>query len=104
VELLPAAGGPSPDADAVEDVWILPVADDRGPAAPEPSLEIPELAVAMGRLIEVHEVHVDLRPGEIAVELGVEMEEGLLQRSEPGDPHPGRRERVHPGDDADAAR
>ena len=60
------------------------------------------LAVAVGRLVEVHEVHVDLCPRKLAVELGVEVQERLLQGGEPGDPHPRRRERVHPDDEADA--
>ena len=36
-----------------------------------------ELAVAMGRLVQVHEIHVDGGPGKLAVELGMEMEKRL---------------------------
>ena len=37
-------------------------------------------------------------PGDVAVELRVQVHERLLQRAQPGDPHLGRREGVHPGD------
>ena len=39
----------------------------------------PELAVAVGRLVQVHEVHVDLRPGQLAVELRVQVRHRLAQ-------------------------
>ena len=60
------------------------------------------LAVAVGGLVEVHEVHVDGLPREIAVELGVEMEERFFKRGEPAYPHFGWGERVHPQDEAGA--
>jgi hypothetical protein len=59
-------------------------------------------SVAVRRLVQVHEVHVDFSPGEIAVELRVQVEERLRQCRQTTDPHLGRRERVHPGDHADA--
>src|SRR5450756_1137594 len=61
-----------------------------------------KLSVAVGGLIEIHEVHVDQAPWEIAVELRMEMEEWLREGLKSGDPHSGRREGVHPGDHADA--
>ena len=97
-----SAGSPSPCPDPVLDDGILPVAGDGLAGQPESGLDVGELAVAVGGLVQVHEVHVDLAPGEIAVELGVEMEKRLPQSLQAGDPHPRRRERVHPGDDADA--
>ena len=97
-----AAGRARPGADPVGDVRVLPVADDGLAGDPQPGLDEPELAVAVGGLVQVHEVHVDLGPRQIAVELRVQVEQRLGQRLEAGDPHPGRRERVHPGDDADA--
>lgn len=42
-----------------------------------------ELAVAVGGLVQVHEVHVDLRPREIAVELCMQVEQGLLEEAQP---------------------
>src|ERR1035437_116891 len=59
-----------------------------------------KLTVTVGGLIEVHEIHVDLRPREIAVELSVEMQERLGQCLKTRKPPPGRRKGVHPGDDA----
>ena len=43
----------------------------------------PELAVAVGRLVQVHEVHVDLRPGQLAVELRVQVRQRLRELGEP---------------------
>ena len=61
-----------------------------GPAPPGPSSARPppcapgacgcheaELAVAMGRLVEVHEIHVDIGPRDVAVVLGVQVQERL---------------------------
>jgi hypothetical protein len=62
------------------------------------------LAVAVRGLVEVHEVHVDVGPGQVAVELRVQVAERLAQRAEAGDPHLGGREGVHPQDHAGATR
>ena len=56
---------------------VLPVADDHLAAQPQPAADEPELAVAVGRLVQVHEVHVDRRPGDVAVELRVQVRERL---------------------------
>ena len=64
----------------------------------------PELPVAVRRLVQVHEVHVDLGPGKLAIELGMQVGQRLLEAREPGDPHLRRREGVHPGDHAGAGR
>jgi hypothetical protein len=61
-----------------------------------------ELAVAVRRLVEVHEVHVDGLPRDVAVPLGVQVQERLLQRVETLDPHLRRGEGVHPPDQPDA--
>ncbi len=58
----------------------------------------------MGRLVQIHEVHVNRGPGNLAVELRVEVYQRLMERLEPGDPHLGGRERVHPGRQANAVR
>jgi hypothetical protein len=70
----------------------------------EPGLDVTELPVAVGGLVQVHEVHVDRRPRQRLVGLRVQVQQRLLQRVEAVDPHPGGRERVHPGDHADAVR
>ena len=102
LRLVPAGGRTGPDAHARRDLRVAPVADDRLPAQAHPRLEEPELTISVCRLVQVHEVHVDLRPRQVAVELRVEMEQRLLQRTQPGDPHLRRREGVHPCDHADA--
>jgi hypothetical protein len=71
-------------------------------ATPETGLDVAELAVAVRGLVEVHEVHVDLRPGQLDIGLGVQVQQRLAERVEPGDPHLGGGEGVHPGDDAHA--
>ena len=90
LRLVPSAGRPSPGADPGGDPWILPVADDGLAGDPEASLDEPELAVTVGGLVEIHEVHVDLRPRQVAIELRVQVEQRNLERAEAGDPHPRR--------------
>ena len=67
-----------------------------------PRLDVAELTVAVGGLVQVHEVHVDLVPGKREVHLGVQVQQRLCQDVEPGDPRLCRREGVHPRDDTDA--
>ncbi len=75
---------------------LLPQAHPRG--------DKPVLAVAVGGLVQVHEVHVDAVPRDVSVELRVDVQQGLLKRLEAADPHLGRRKRVHPGNHAGAGR
>ena len=63
---------------------------------PETGGHVGELTVAVGGLVQVHEVHVDLGPRQLHIRLRVQVQERLAQRVEPGDPHLGWRERVHP--------
>ena len=100
--VLPGARGACPDTDPVLDGCIGPVPDHDRAFEPKPCREEPELAVAMGGLVQVHEVHVDGGPRDLVVELRMQVEERLLEATQAGDPHLGRRERVHPGDEADA--
>ena len=100
--VLPGARGPCPDPDPVLDGCIGPVPDHDRAFEAKPCGEEPELAVTMGGLVQVHEVHVDGGPRDLVVELRVQVEERLLEATQAGDPHLGRRERVHPGDEPDA--
>jgi hypothetical protein len=100
----PSARRPHPDAYGLVDAVFLPMADDDLPVLPQPGADVPELPVAVGGLVQVHEVHVDRAPGQVTVELGVEVGVGLAQRGEAGDPHLRGREGVHPEDEADAGR
>ena len=58
----------------------------------------------MGSLVQVHEIHVDLGPRNLPVVLSVKMGKGFFEQAQTGDPHLGRREGVHPGNQADAVR
>ena len=91
-----------PDGDAALGFGALPVADHDFARDAHPGADVPELDVAVGALVEVHEIHVDLVPGDLGVVLGMEMEQRLAQVLQALDPHLGRREGMHPGDDADA--
>ena len=62
VRLVPAGGGACPRSRGARPRRVLPVADDRLAVPAEPRLDERELAVAVGRLVQVHEVHVDARP------------------------------------------
>ena len=55
----------------------------------------------MSGLVQVHEVHVHCVPGNLFVELCVEMQQRLFQFLQAMNPHFGRRESVHPSDDTD---
>ena len=95
-------GGAGPDTHRLQNVVVLPVADDHLAGEAQPCADEPEFTAAVGRLVRVHEIHVDGRPGNFAIELRMQVEERLLQQFEPGDPHLRGREGVHPGDEADA--
>ena len=62
------------------------MSDDRLASQPHPRLNEPELAVAVGGLVQVHEVHVDLSPRQREVGLCVEVQQRLAERIEAGDP------------------
>ncbi|MCY1244555.1 hypothetical protein D9M72_576400 [compost metagenome] len=51
----------------------------------------------MGGLVEVHEVEIDVRPGQLDVRLGVQVQQRFAQQVQALDPHLGRAERMHPG-------
>ena len=81
--------------------FILPIAYDHLAADAHAGADVTEFTVAMGRLVQVHEVHVHRVPRNFLVELSVEVEQGFLQLLQAMDPHLGRRECVHPCDDTD---
>ena len=100
----PGARDTHPGADAILDILFRPVADDDFAPQPQTGVDEPGLAVAMGCLVQVHEVHVDGAPRQVAVELRVEVQEGFPELREAADPHFGGREGVHPKDQARALR
>ena len=102
--LAQAHGRPHPGGDAILDLFVLPMPDDDLPRLAQAGADESELAVAVGGLVQVHEIHVDRRPRQITMELGMQVGQRLDEGRQSGDPHLGRRERVHPGDHADAIR
>jgi hypothetical protein len=100
--IVPGARGAHPGAEAVMHLRIGPVADDDLARQAHARVDEPGLAVAVRRLVEVHEVHVDRVPRQLGVELRVQMRERLLQDVEAADPHLRRREGVHPQNQAGA--
>ncbi len=81
---------------------VLPVPGDDLAAEAQARADIPELAVAVRRLMQIHVVHVNPGPGQVSGKLGVEMQHRLLQRLKTGNPHLGGAKGVHPADHARA--
>ena len=82
---------------------VLPEADQDLARNTQPRADVAVFPVAVRGLVEIHEVHVDLFVGDMAVVLRGKVAPGLLQKLQAVDPHFGRRKRVAPGDDAGAA-
>ncbi len=97
-----ARGGLHPVAQAGLHLLVLPVPGDDLPGHPQPGGDEAMLPVAMGGLVQVHEVHVDFLVGNLLVVLGGQVAVGLLQIGQAVDPHLGGAEGVAPGDDAGA--
>ena len=95
-------GHAAPHGYALERGGVFPVADHHFAAHVETGADVAKLAVAVGALVEVHEVHVHRIPGYLGIVLCVEVEQRLAQLLQAVYPHLGGREGVHPGDDADA--
>ena len=62
--VVPGAAAPASSADALLDFRILPVTDDHFAVDAHPRADEAEFAVAVRRLVQVHEIHVDRRPRE----------------------------------------
>ena len=77
--VMPCTGSPRPGADFVVHGFIIPKTDHDLRRSPHTSTEEPELSIAMGGLVQVHEIHVDGRPGEILVKLGVEVQKRFIE-------------------------
>ena len=83
---------------------ICPVAHDHLALDAHAGYDMAVLPVAVGGLIFIHEIHVDGVIGDLFIKLGVQMAERLSVLLQAQDPHLGRGEGVHPGDDARALR
>ena len=98
----PCGRRPRPNADLRLRQLIAPMPHDRLAPQTQPAHHEAEFAVAVRRLIQIHEVHVNLGPGDVAIVLRVKVQKRLPQRGQTGDPVLRRRKCVHPGDHADA--
>ena len=94
-----AHGGAHPVGEALYNLFILPVPGDDLPGHPQTGGDEAVLPVPMGRLIQIHEVHVDLLVGDLHIVLGGQMAVGLLEGCQAVNPHLRRRECMAPGDD-----
>ena len=101
---IPAGAGAGPGADLLGDFRIGVVADDDLARNAQTGHDVAELTVAVGGLVQVHEVHVDGLPRDFLVVLGGQLQQRLGQHFEAADPHLGRGEGVAPGDHADDVR
>src|SRR5690606_22728729 len=98
----PRQRGAQPRLHARVDGRILPVAHHYLAAQTHARHNKPELAVAVCALVQVHKVHINGLPGNILVELRVQVKQRFVQNLKTPDPHPGWREGVHPGNESDA--
>ena len=94
----------SPNGNLLLSLFILPVAANHLTGNAHTGADMTELDVTVSTLVQVHEIHVDLIPGDLSVILCVEMEQRLLQCLQTLDPHLCGRESVHPSDDTHALR
>ena len=101
---IPTGAGPGPGPDSLRHLGIGVVPHDNLAGNAQAGKDVPELAVTVGRLVQVHEVHVDGLPGDFDMVLRIQLEKGLPQLLQSTDPHLGRAEGVHPGHNADAGR
>ncbi len=76
--------------------------DNHLPVQPQPRMHEPRLPIPMRCLIEIHEIHVNLRPRQIAIELRMQVRKWFMQVDQAADPHFGGGEGVHPEDEASA--
>jgi hypothetical protein len=76
---VPTGGGAHPRGDFTEYIRILPETYNHLACQAQASGDKPELAIAMSRLIQIHEVHVYGRPWQIAIELRVQVQKWLAQ-------------------------
>ena len=91
-----------PGTELGQDGLVLPVAEDDLVVPAHAGEDVPELALAMGRLVLVHEVHVDGVVRNLLVVLRRELAQRLAEVAQAGDVVLGRGEGVRPSDDAGA--
>ena len=84
------AAGAHPAGQAVLHLGVSMMSDHHLALESHAGMDESRFPIAMGRLVEVHEVHVDAAPGQVPTELRVQVDEGLVQDGQSADPHLGR--------------
>src|SRR5215472_18954710 len=100
--ILPCSRSAQPCPEFGLDVFVLPKSNYYFPIKSHSAADEAEFAIAVGRLIQIHEIHVYRRPGQLLIELCVQMDQGLMQYPQSVNPHLGRRESMHPSDETHA--
>ena len=80
----------SPNGNLLLSLLVFPIAANHLTGDAHTGADVSELDIAVSTLVEVHEVHVDLAPGDLSVILSVEVEQRLLQLLQTLNPHLGR--------------
>jgi hypothetical protein len=77
--IVPGAGGPHPIRHPRNDGGILPMTCHDLPGQAHSRVQEARLPISMRRLVKIHEIHVDGIPRQVAIELGVQMQERFAQ-------------------------
>src|SRR5690554_7556759 len=101
LSICPGSCHAHPYRDALLRFGILPMPYHHFARATHTGGDVTKFTVAMCTLIQVHEIHIDLIPGNLLVELGMEMHQRLTEFLQTMNPHFCRRKSMHPGNDAD---
>jgi hypothetical protein len=67
LSIVPGAGGSYPGTDLSVNICILPIPNYDFAIKPHPGSDESELSVAMGRLVKIHEIHVDACPWQFLI-------------------------------------
>ena len=76
-----------PRADALVRFFILPVAGDDAVLLAHARADKAEFAAAVRGLVEVHKVHINAVPWQGGVELGMELQQRLVEKRQAVNPH-----------------
>ena len=95
---MPRCGGTTPRANLSLHAFVLPKPHNNFSIQTHSAHNEAVLAITMSRLVKVHEIHVDGRPGNITIVLCMEVEQRFPQQLQSVDPHLRRRESMAPGD------
>ncbi len=88
--VIPGCRHSHPDGQFLQGFRIPPMTDDHLAVLAHAGIDKPKLPIAMGRLMQVHVIHINFAPGNIPVILGMEVYIGFVQQVQTGNPHPSR--------------